>query len=74
MRNRRGQYQSIDANAEMLPPPVPQRGQSHTAGTSQRVQVKKANNRLKVIEQISQYRQHKIEREFKQLEQDLRVE
>ena len=58
-----------------LPPPIPNRGQSHTAGAGlQRAQVKKANNRLKTIEQISQYRQLKIEKEFKQLEDDLKNE
>ena len=36
--------------------------------------ISKAENRLKMIEQISKYREEKIKREFLKLEEDLRQE
>jgi hypothetical protein len=36
--------------------------------------ISKAENRLRMIEQISKYREEKIKREFLKLEEDLRQE
>ena len=66
MRNRRGEYQSIDNNMTMANesninprPSARGNGGSQTAGTSQRPyvnQVRAASYRLKIVEKISQYR------------------
>lgn len=37
-------------------------------------EVRRAENRLRMIEQISKYREDKIKMEFLKLEEDLRVE
>ena len=57
---------------------------SSTAGNSNRANYKgqfmpqndinKAENRLRVIEQISKFREEKIKREFLKLEEELRIE
>lgn len=67
MRNRQGQYQSIDA-------PVRTKRGSSTANTARRPPVKQAEYRLRMIEQISKYREEKIKMEFLKLEEDLRME
>ena len=90
MRNKRGEYQSIDVGGDPL---GTDRGSgrgtnrsnrpSHRAGSltagsvgqrSRVVNVKKAEDRLRMIEQISKYREEKIKREFLKLEEDLRAE
>ena len=74
VRNRRGEYQSIDFS---------NRGASMTAGdlTDRQYSVltahndiNKAENRLRVIEQISKFREEKIKKEFLKLEEELRIE
>lgn len=69
-RNRRGEYESIDVSG---------RAGSHTAGGltdrfSNHNDINKAENRLRVIEQISKFREEKIKREFLKLEEELRIE
>ena len=47
---------------------------SVTANTTRRPPVKQAEYRLRMIEQISKYREEKIKMEFLKLESDLRME
>ena len=75
IRNKRGEYQSIDhIGLEHIQQSA--RGTSHTAGmtvrTHKKQEVFKAENRLRVIEQISKYREEKIKREFDKLEDELK--
>ena len=71
VRNRRGEYQSLDPSQAMG-------RSSNTAGdpSSRRKvsEAKKAEMRLRRIEQISKYREEKIKKEFMKLEADLRAE
>ena len=70
MRNRRGEYETIDRN------------NSKTAGLADNRysdmrainDINKAENRLRVIEQISKFREEKIKLEFLKLEEELRIE
>jgi len=77
VRNRRGEYHSIEAT---LPQGVlnTDRGQSMTADMSTRSgvprSVSKAQDRLRTIEKISKYREDKIKKEFMKLEEELKQE
>jgi hypothetical protein len=66
MRNKRGQYESIDI--------AKPRGSSTAGATTRKPPVKQAEYRLRMIEQISKYREEKIKKEFLKLEEDLRLE
>lgn len=54
------------------------RGSSYSANPSERTgyrkyqEINKAENRLRIIEEISKYREDKIRREFLKLEEELR--
>lgn len=78
MRNKRGEFVSIDqtSNRGSIMPAIPTARNSSTADQGRRRvnDVKKAENRLRMIEQISKYREEKIRREFMKLEEDLRLE
>lgn len=77
MRNKRGEYQTIDAPRGGS---HRNRGSTNSANDSVRgsfrhyQEINKAEERLRVIEQISKYREDKIKREFLKLENDLRQE
>lgn len=71
VRNRRGDYQTIDATGSQRIP------RTANDGSTSRIKVSeagKAETRLRMIEQISKYREEKIRREFLKLEEDLRHE
>lgn len=77
MRNKRGEFVSIDAASRgSVMPAIPTARNSSTADVGRRKvnEVRKAENRLRMIEQISKYREEKIRREFMKLEEDLRQE
>lgn len=69
-RNQRGEYQSIDISTI--------NGSQTAGGLTDRYSINndinKAENRLRVIEQISKFREEKIKREFLKLEEELRIE
>lgn len=72
MRDKRGTYQSIDTNSNLLPPVNGQQravSQKQSQRTNDYV---KAQKRLRVIDQISKYREDRIKQEFLKLECDLK--
>lgn len=76
MRNKRGEYNSIGASGGVFLGHNTSRGASHTADPlTQRSKVSamnKAENRLRIIEKISKYREEKIKKEFQKLEEELK--
>ena len=75
MRNARGQYQSIDftARSGSVGQSINSSQnfyQNNNAGTT----LTKAENRLRIIEQISKFREDKIKNEFIKLENELKQE
>ena len=79
MRNARGQYQSIDFTArsgsvgQSLNSSQNFYGQQNNAGGAGTT-LTKAENRLRIIEQISKFREDKIKNEFIKLENELKLE
>ena len=69
-RNRRGQYETLDPVGSVRSPRTADNGTNR----SQFNEARKAENRLRMIEQISKYREEKIKREFLKLEEDLHME
>ncbi|CDW74076.1 UNKNOWN [Stylonychia lemnae] len=65
IRNKRGQYESVDGNSVNF---------SLRKHEENQDQMKYAEQRLRVIEQISKYREEKIKREFMKLEEELKRE
>jgi hypothetical protein len=69
-RNRRGEYESFDRNQSKTAGMVENRASDLHPNSD----INKAENRLRVIEQISKFREEKIKREFLKLEEELRLE
>ena len=72
MRNNRGEYVSLDSH-----PAMGRFNNSRTGEPAKRRHIseaRKAEMRLRRIEQISKYREEKIKKEFLKLEADLRAE
>ena len=80
MRDKRGQYQTITPAIGTSVDTTLARMNASSAADSKRgrgmrfQEISKAEDRLRVIEQISKYREEKIKREFLKLENDLRLE
>ena len=78
MRNARGDYQTLDPDNSNRNHYPSARGSSYSANQSERTgyrkyqEINKAENRLRIIEEISKYREDKIRREFLKLEDELR--
>ena len=71
IRNKRGDYQSIDVtNTGRNDGSIMHKSQSAMGGRD----IQKVENKLRMIEQISKYREDKIKKEFEKLDEDLRVE
>ena len=79
MRNRRGVYQSVDLQGgnDQSKNPLYSTTQNFYAAnrkTDQGTTLTKAENRLRIIEQISKFREDKIKQEFTKLENELKEE
>ena len=78
-RNKRGEYQTINQDFNQI---NMSKRNSQTAGTDYQkrnssninFESRKADNRLKLIEQISKYREERIKKEFEKLEQEMALE
>ena len=78
-RNKRGEYQTINQDFNQI---NMSKRNSQTAGTDYQkrnssninFESRKADNRLKLIEQISKYREERIKKEFEKLELEMALE
>ena len=78
-RTKRGEYLTINLDFNQI---NLSKRNSQTAGTDYQkrnnsntnFESRKADNRLKLIEQISKYREERIKKEFEKLEQEMALE
>lgn len=74
MRNRRGQYQSIDFTKRTNESQYSTSQNFYKKDNGACATLTKAENRLRIIEQISKFREDKIKNEFIKLENELKLE